>query len=313
MGGGKMKTSKLIGVVALVALALIVPEQTLASWPGENGKIAFAYSTKNGKFNVFSVTSKGKDLEKLTKPGHGGCCPSYSPSGRSILFNRLLRPNHRAIFQMKADGTSKQKVLAGESLRNASWSPNGKKIVFSNASTDSCDSCIFKMNRNGSNVVEIELDGRVTHPLWSPDGDRISFVRKGESEDEPKPGLYTADPDGSDEQLVLHTEHELYPPTALDWHPNGDRFAFWCHETGDKWALCLMNEDGSGMRRAYGVSGTLRFRLYDNPPDWSPNGKRIVVWGTNRFFVVNRRTGESRQVFRVPKGRRLSSGSWQPQ
>src|SRR5439155_22992034 len=80
--------------------------------------------------------------------------PRYSPDGSKIVFISN-RDRNSEIYVMNSDGTN-QTRLANTPVPDAvtAWSPDGKRIVYTNANIGS-DSGIYVMNADGSNPVRI--------------------------------------------------------------------------------------------------------------------------------------------------------------
>ncbi len=81
---------------------------------------------------------------------------------------------------------------------------------------------IYTVNGDGSNLTRVS---RGIDPAWSPDGKRITFARW----DNTAPGLYIANADGSNEQ-ILFTSPRIRSPR---WSPDGKYIAFTQDKTKD--------------------------------------------------------------------------------
>lgn len=89
-------------------------------------------------------------------------------------------------------------------------SVKGGKIAFQEASGGN----IYVVNADGTNLQRVTFG---LDPAFSPDGTKLAFARQG-----PVPGLFMANADGSNEQLV-YGANEVRSPT---WSPDGTRIAF---------------------------------------------------------------------------------------
>ena len=112
-------------VILFFSTSLSMPEQTLADFPGENGRIAF-YSNRDGAWQIYSMKDDGSDVIKLTfgiKDGE----PCWSHDGKKIVFTGWddIDPE---IYVMNADGTERiQLTFNTEFDGEPCWSPDGKK------------------------------------------------------------------------------------------------------------------------------------------------------------------------------------------
>lgn len=85
------------------------------------------------------------------------------------------------------------------------------KILFETATGGD----IYTVNGDGSNLTRVS---RGIDPAWSPDGKQIVFARW----DNVAPGVYIANADGSNEQLVFGTPRVRWP----QWSPDGKYIVF---------------------------------------------------------------------------------------
>ncbi len=73
---------------------------------------------------------------------------------------------------------------------------------------------IYRVNGDGTNLQPISFG---LDPQWNRAGTQVALARQG-----PVPGIYTLNPDGSQEQLLYQTNE----PRAPDWSPDGSRIVF---------------------------------------------------------------------------------------
>jgi TolB protein len=113
-------------------------------------KIVFT-SLKDGDLEIYTMNVDGSDVKRLTTtPGYDGG-PWWSPDGtkivyranhpqdstelkayRDLLDQRLIRPSRVELFVMNADGSDQRQITAlGGANFGPSWSPDGKRIIFS--------------------------------------------------------------------------------------------------------------------------------------------------------------------------------------
>jgi Tol biopolymer transport system component len=112
--------------------------------------------------------------------------PDWSPKAQKIIFTSHAitdnTDNHitAEIYLIDADGKSKPTRLTNnaEEERAPSWSPDGKRIVFS-CRRGGPDFEICVMNSDGTGQVQLTDNtiGDLT-PSWSPDGKKIVFHRR---------------------------------------------------------------------------------------------------------------------------------------
>jgi Tol biopolymer transport system component len=139
-------------------------------WSPGGSKIVFQQS-----YSIYVVNSNGSNQTFLIAPAEN---PSISPDGKYIAFDAggvpgvpVTSDDGIGIFIMNIDGTNVRRLAYDYphgNLISPSWSPDGKKIVFSRAGI------ITIMNSDGSNMLSTEQTGY--YPKWSPDGKYIAFL-----------------------------------------------------------------------------------------------------------------------------------------
>ena len=173
-------------------------------------------SLKDGDLDIYTMNVDGSDVRRLTTaPGYDGG-PWWSPDGtkivyrawhppdsaglaeyRGLLAQRMIRPNRMELWVMNADGSNQRQItqLGGANF-GPSWTPDGRRIVFSSnyKNPRSRNFELYTVNLDGSGLEQItsheEFDG---FPMFSPDGRQFIWAsNRGNS----KPGetnLFIAD------------------------------------------------------------------------------------------------------------------------
>lgn len=178
------------------------------SWSPDGLRIVF--TSGPGNFDIYVVNVDGSGLTRLTEDPTQDWCPSFSPDGQKILFQRGEFPP-TDIFMMNADGSGVTN-LTNTGYRDINtdrdelfpvWSPDGTRIIF-----DSND--IYVMNADGSKVTRLTQtpleEEKPLAPAWSPDGSYIAYELEGD--------IYVMNADGSGK-------------TNLTNSPAIDRFPVW--------------------------------------------------------------------------------------
>ncbi len=229
---------------------------------------AIAYMSRkgDGPWQVWVMTSDGKERFPITDGTTDDSAPAWSPDGNELLFVSR-RDGNREIYRISLDA-----ALAGQPPTNLtrhraddwtpSWSPDGQFIAFSSMRDGDWD--IYVMRADGSEVVQLTDDPAPDiSPDWSPDGQRIVFASKRSGNWD----LYIMNRDGS--EVVRITDH---PASDLspDWSPDGSRIAFETTRDGDA-EVYIMWADGY---EKYNL--TQDPTANDHWPSWSPDGSRIA-------------------------------------
>ena len=196
------------------------------------------------------------------------------------------------IYVMNEDGTGARRVTstnptppAGVSNLTAraaepSFSPDGKKIAFIDASPDFTNSDIYVINSDGTNRVRLtDTPDSETHPSWSPDGTKLTFARDMAATGTASPvdnfasDIYVMNADGSNITKIADAVDDMAP----SWSPDGTRIAFSGFvNDGSQGLIYTVRPDGTQLT-ALTTSG------FSNSPSWSPNSQQL----TFSFYDAN--------------------------
>lgn len=191
----------------------------------------------------------------------------------------LFSPEDHPLYLMRPDGTQ-QRPIAGSprDVSVASWSPDGRRIVFARWRGGSCPVELYVMRADGTRIRRLtERDPDPVMPstcygrlAWSPDGRRIVFTKTGGG------GwavIWVMNIDGSGARQLTHRdENDDGDDTDPAWSPDGSTIAF---SRGPATAptLWLMDADGTNQHQldiaSPGCGG-------GQEPDWSPEGEWIA-------------------------------------
>ncbi len=224
-------------------------------------------------FPVLLAVSAAAFLALVAAPA-GATLPG--PNGR-IAFSDFMSGQ---IYAVNPDGSALRQLTHTGPNRAAdfpSWSPNGKRILFSRFRIDTPDdhSRIWVMNADGGNAHQLAKDAkgfRDYTPMLTPDASQIVFTRC-----KPHDGvcaIWKMRADGTHKRaLTPYVE----PPKneAIDFDlstsPDGKRIAFTRFASGGLAArIFVMRANASN---PHPITPP---RLEGGQPDWSPNGRRIA-------------------------------------
>ena len=181
----------------------------------DGSRIVFT-SLKDGDLEIYTMNADGSDVKRLTNtPGADGGA-WWSPDGKQIVYRanhpsdstelkayrdlleqRLVRPSRVELFVMNADGSNQRQIthLGGANF-GPSWTPDGKRIIFSsnykNPRGGNFD--LYLINADGTSLEQITFDEAFDgFPMFSPDGKKLVWAS---NRNEQKPGetnLFVAD------------------------------------------------------------------------------------------------------------------------
>jgi WD40 repeat protein len=282
----------LLGLLAVLLAAALMPASAHATFPGKNGKIAFSDSGPV----VYTVNPDGSN----PTPIHSGYDPAWSPDGKTIAFvSGSLR-------LVDADGSNARVIFtpsAGYALEAPTWSPDGKKLAFAEYTCSGPAGCFFTIatvNADGTGFSPIATG---QDPDWSPDGSRVVFY-SGPFDNQPS-DIYTVRPDGTGSQRLTFDGDNGWSAFP-SWLPAGNKILF------DRYvqiaAVYSINADGTGRTKV--ADGDLRH------PTSSPDGTRIAFttfnFSTNKTELYTMNTDGTGQTKLFSDLYSLSDISWQP-
>jgi len=245
-------------------MATTTPTPQPTNLGGGSGEIVFTTNRTNELLfddDIYLLNIEGGEPKRLTdfKYSHS---PIWSPDGEKILFYvEDESGSFFDIFVMNADGS--ELINLTDEFRggsNASWSPDGKQIIFDSYSGTTDD--IYIINRDGmgiQNLTNSDFNDRT--PSISPDGQRIAFSRS--KVNAPYSQIYVMDRDGSNVSQIA--EKGYYPI----WSPDGNFIAYRFEIRDVRSEVHVMKSDGSEDKN---VSGEFNAFGYT----WSPDSKTIA-------------------------------------
>jgi Tol biopolymer transport system component len=198
------KTTKISKVEGYFEAPLYSPDGSLIAFFG-------GVSIDVDYLDIFTITSSGTNLKRLTHRPSKKITIFWSPDGSKIGFAEIVDKHYRTSF-VSVDGTKVEPLstpltdFAGEAWSGA----NGKILGESNHEGYEA---VYMMNSDGSDPVRLTSTPQGDADAdWSPDGTRIVFtsLRDGHAE------IYVMNGDGSNQVRLTNTTAKSFNP---QWSP----------------------------------------------------------------------------------------------
>lgn len=168
-------------------------------------RIRYDPETQTDSEALYSMSSKGTDVERLTPEFFFDGAPTWSPDRTKIAFaGRRNAEEASVIYVINADGSGLNAVM--EDAVDPAWSPDGTKIAFT--SDKDGDSEIYVMSPDGNDVRQLtNNDLQDSDPAWQP------VAPQAETSDRSRPPPHPTNEDSTD------SYDGFYPATYTE----GDR------------------------------------------------------------------------------------------
>ena len=130
--------------------------------------------------HIFVMNRNGGGERAVTGGPNFDQNPSFSPSGRRILFARFEPgAGHADIWSVRLDGSNLHRITSGApDDRHPVFSPNGKIIAFDRFE-EGRSRHIHTMRPDGSRIREttFQIAAWTSEPDFNPAGNRIAFIK----------------------------------------------------------------------------------------------------------------------------------------
>ncbi len=260
--------------VFTLAIVLLVCSPAWATYPGQNGRIAFV-GNFTGTWQVHTINPDGTDLFQVTNlPATelfpAGWFPNYSPDGQRIAFSHDMT-GAVELYVINVDGTGLTQITH-DNAENLfpQWSPDGTHILFSaqyiGDPFDYHRLATIRPDGSDRRIITNSLFDDI-FPEYTIDARQIVF---SSSRGNLISALWTMNSDGSHKKRITEPALEA---GAVDVSPDGHHMVF-VNQAGTELPsnLVVSNLDGTHQKNV-----TERGQFID--PAYSPNGKNIIFSG----------------------------------
>ncbi|MDE3091826.1 MAG: PD40 domain-containing protein, partial [Chloroflexota bacterium] len=250
-------------------------------------QIAFSASsfTKDGAVlqDVHVMNADGTNMRVVATPAQPKITlgfPAWSPDGKELFITQSYSvppsSQHDEIDAVSVNGGALRKVI--DTAREASISPDGKKMVYSRIDYQTYSSGLWIANIDGSRPQQLLATGvfaAVFGARFSPDGQSIVFAASGPP-NKKLPGAYALNRSTYDEACAVSFASVCLVEKA--------------EAHGLPWDLWLVNLDGTKFERLTNIGA-------DSPvPAWSADGKQIAFFDATGIYILDVATKKINQV-----------------
>lgn len=185
-------------------------------WSADGSRIAFVRqeTTNQKRSAIFVVKRDGSQPINVSGWSQNGGyrSPSWAPDNAQLVYERFGQgPGALLVKNIQTGAVTLLTTVTSETNSYASWSPNGKKILFNDQPNE-----VYTIWPDGSHRTIIS-DGDSYAAAWSPDGNTIAFL-----EDPHDDSISISQADGTVVQIPVQkgAYQEIGSPA---WSPDGTK------------------------------------------------------------------------------------------
>ena len=149
----------------------------MAAWSPNGQWIAFC-SDRSGSYEIYKMDVRGKHLQRLTRLPGRNTSPAWSPDSQSIVFNSFQGFRKNFLYVVNSGGEDLRQLIE-VAAGGASWSPDGKQVLFSTTRDDADGEDTFDLfvtDLNGQEPRQLTDKPKwELNPAWSPDSRWVTF------------------------------------------------------------------------------------------------------------------------------------------
>jgi Tol biopolymer transport system component/cytosine/adenosine deaminase-related metal-dependent hydrolase len=127
---------------------------------------------------IWTVPVGGGEAVRLTGDDTDATQPSWSPDGRTLVFQAYRDGNYH-LYTMRSDGSGSRQLTSGPyDHREPKFAPDGTTIAFSSDRSGSYGVYTFDV-ATGTVTARTDTAAEEAMPAWAPDGRRLAYTVDG--------------------------------------------------------------------------------------------------------------------------------------
>ncbi len=320
-------SQRFVALSALIAAATLalLPAAASATYPGQNGAIAYAQAKYDkrakdaGYFGLGALRTVLPDGSGATAlpddPGYDDFEPAWSNDGSALAYASVGSGKYNGIYTLEAGATDFRLLASAKYPDGPTWAPNGTSVAYVDYAkgiyvvdtvTGAPPQLILRKNKR------FDLGA----PAYSADGQALFFSRANLSTAGKfvNGEIWASGRAGENPRKVLGGAGDLRSIGEPDVSPDSKQLVFAAYLDSGKPGVWVANVDGSGARRL--IASTKQG--FFTGPCWSPDGKKILaslMYGSikngSALVMIDPVTGTTETVRKLRKGY-VGTVSWQP-
>ena len=261
-------------VMSIAFEVLSVADHALATFPGDNGEIAYVrFLPRATSFSIRTVFPDGSPGRRLA-PRNTSIDGEWSPDGTALALH-VIRGEERIVLQ---DAATAERTLivrvndvpGAEQFESIAFGPTGDALLFC-VRTGRSRTALYTVDADGSNLTAVS-DRSDCYADWSSTNRIVATSRATGIVSR----IVTMDPDGTDRLLVVSVPLGSLGEglsVAPSWAPDGSVFVYAARTDPRSTSqdLYVVSGDGSGRTLLTGTGDTT-----ESGPVFSPDGAKIV-------------------------------------
>jgi len=228
-------------------------------------KIIFV-SNRDENDELYMMDYDGYNQTRLTFNKYKDYMPSWSMDGSKIAYT-VYRGGLTGLYMLDVFAGKRSEIYTKGTSYGASFSPNGKKMVFCSTGDES-NAELYIAESDGSRCKRLTFNKAIdTAPSWSPTNREIAFT----SDRGGTPQIYIMDAEGSNVRRMSFGGNYHDAPA---WAPTGDRIAYVSrvYSIFDIYILNLQSQQ---------IVKLTESNARNESPCWSPDGRHLI-FSSNR-------------------------------